>query len=310
MNNEYEFVEHNFLNDIKIFIVELSHRKPHFHKEFEICMVLSGMVEVFCNKHTYLFSDGSVFLFNPRRPHELHTAKGSTVILSLQISSGFCSRFFPDIYNLEFDSVDIGKYFSQKIKFMVQREIQECAYLYFLRNANYEFKCMSLLCDIFYRLLYYCPYHRITELERRSRNAHLERLSRITKFIDENYTSKILLSDLVEAEGLSLSYLSHFFKDNFNMSFQEYVTLLRFEKARYLIAQTDLSLTDICVTCGFSDYRYLSQIFVKKTGMTPKEFRKTGQAGDHYQETEEREAATAQMFLGDAESLRILEKRL
>ena len=41
MNNEYEFVEHNFLNDIKIFIVELSHRKPHFHKEFEICMVLS-----------------------------------------------------------------------------------------------------------------------------------------------------------------------------------------------------------------------------------------------------------------------------
>ena len=94
------------------------------------------------------------------------------------------------------------------------------------------------------------------------------------------------------------------------MSFQEYVTLLRFEKARYLIAQTDLSLTDICVTCGFSDYRYLSQIFVKKTGLTPKEFRKTGQGGNHDPETEEREAATAQVFLQEAECLRILEKRL
>ena len=94
------------------------------------------------------------------------------------------------------------------------------------------------------------------------------------------------------------------------MSFQEYVTLLRFEKARYLIAQTDLSLTDICVTCGFSDYRYLSQIFVKKTGMTPKEFRKTGKVRIIYNEAEEKEAATAQMFLGEAECLRLLEKRM
>ena len=54
----------------------------------------------------------------------------------------------------------------------------------------------------------------------------------------------MLLGDLAEEMGVSLYYLSHFFKENFGMPFQEYLSRLRCEKARHDLLMTDLSLLD------------------------------------------------------------------
>lgn len=47
MKEEYEIVEHSQIEDLNIFLVEMTYRCPHMHREFEICMILSGEVAVY-----------------------------------------------------------------------------------------------------------------------------------------------------------------------------------------------------------------------------------------------------------------------
>ena len=118
------------------------------------------------------------------------------------------------------------------------------------------------------------PYHTISDDKMKKTLQRTARLNRVLSYIEENYMNKVLLSDIAERESLTTSYLSHFFKDNLNQSFQDYVTTLRLNHAKFLVATTDKRLIDICIECGFSDYRYLYKSFKDKFGCTPNEYRK------------------------------------
>ena len=105
---EYEIVEHLKLEDLNIFLVELSYRSPHMHKEFEIGMVLSGSVMVCANQKNERFDPGDMMIFNPHQSHELHALTEHVLLLSVQAASGFCSRVYPSIRRLEFSNMKIG----------------------------------------------------------------------------------------------------------------------------------------------------------------------------------------------------------
>lgn len=71
-----------------------------------------------------------------------------------------------------------------------------------------------------------------------------------------------------------MTYVSHLFKDALGIGFQEYVREKRFEHALFLLSSTDKSILDICMESGFSDLRYMTAVFRKKFGCTPKEYRR------------------------------------
>lgn len=57
------------------------------------------------------------------------------------------------------------------------------------------------------------------------------------------------------------------------MTYSQYVTNLRIEKATTLLQTTDMSLTEISEAVGFNDYFYFIKKFKKETGITPGAFR-------------------------------------
>ena len=59
------------------------------------------------------------------------------------------------------------------------------------------------------------------------------------------------------------------------MTFQEYLAKKRSERARELLLQTNYSLLDISMACGFSDLKYLQSSFQKYYGCTPKDYKST-----------------------------------
>ena len=113
----------------------------------------------------------------------------------------------------------------------------------------------------------------ITREERISQEKRNKRLTSLIRFVDENYMHKIRLSDFAEAEGFSMSYLSHFIKSTLNQSFQEYVNSVRINCACKLISGGEEKLTAVCMASGFSDYRYFSSAFKKQFGMTPEQYK-------------------------------------
>ena len=81
-------------------------------------------------------------------------------------------------------------------------------------------------------------------------------------------------SDFAEREGRSLSHISHFVQSAMHQSFREYVDLVRYSAACKMMATGRYKMLDICMECGFSDYRYFSKAFVSRTGVTPEVYGK------------------------------------
>ena len=57
-----------------------------------------------------------------------------------------------------------------------------------------------------------------------------------------------------------------------HQSFREYVNLVRYHEACKMMMTGQYKMLDICMECGFSDYRYFSKTFLSHTGLTPEAY--------------------------------------
>lgn len=304
MKQEFEIVAHSGTN-LNIFLVNLLYRTPHIHRDFEIGYVLEGTVDILTQHQSLSLKQGSFWVMNPLQGHELK-ADNPALLLSVQVSPAYFASYYPQIETLEFDSFVLDKKECASQYISLRNAFLQLGFIYFRKDAFYELKCASLLNEILQNLMESLDCRFVSEQERLSNRSRAKRIRSITDYIDLHYNQKLLLSDIARQEQLSLSYLSHFFKDCFGISFQDYLLRIRCENARRLLLLTDSSLLDICIACGFSDPKYFNGGFKKQYGYTPKEFRRVFQKDTALGRKEL--VLTTQEFLGEEASLRILEK--
>ncbi len=274
MKREYEIIPHPRLKHICCFIVDIDYRTPHLHRELELSLILKGGMTITSMRETTRMQEDDVFLLNSTQVHEYKSIGAYARMLCVQFSPQFCKDYYPALQNITFDAMQIKEHFSEEDHAHLRALLIALTYRYFHAGAGYEFVCESLLNMILHGLLRNIPYHTVSDEALRRSRVRLERLNRILDDIDANYMHKILLSDIAKKENLSPYYLSHFFQENLNRSFQEYLTYVRFSHAKNLVAFTDKKLIDICLECGFSDYRYLYSTFLKQLNCTPAEYRR------------------------------------
>ena len=92
-------------------------------------------------------------------------------------------------------------------------------------------------------------------------------------YISAEYMNDISLDDVSRQINISSYYFSKLFKEETGVNFIEYLTDLRMEKSKELLASPDMSVKDICVSVGYQDPNYFSRIFKKINGVTPTEYR-------------------------------------
>jgi len=92
-------------------------------------------------------------------------------------------------------------------------------------------------------------------------------------YIRGNYSKDISLDEVSQAVNISPYYFSKIFKEEVGEGFVEYLTGLRMEKAKELLASTEYSMKEICAMSGYADPNYFSRIFKKNTGVTPTEYK-------------------------------------
>lgn len=100
-------------------------------------------------------------------------------------------------------------------------------------------------------------------------------ISKAIQYIKTHYDQDITLQQVADHVHLSLGYLSNLFKRELDITFVEYLTQYRIERAKELLLQTRLKSYDIAVKVGFSpEYTYFSKVFKKLTGLGPNEYRR------------------------------------
>ena len=150
------------------------------------------------------------------------------------------------------------------------------------QEPQYELYCTGKTGLVMHALMTHMPCRRMTREEISQLDKKNERLSRFLQYVDRNFRGKILLRDFARQEGLSMNYLSGFLRQTLNQSFQEYVAAVRFNYACERMVKTDDKLLTICMDAGFSDYRYFSEAFQKRTGKTPDAYREVLRSGGHF----------------------------
>ena len=91
--------------------------------------------------------------------------------------------------------------------------------------------------------------------------------------IDEHYAQDISLESIAYEIGLSACYLSTLFKNIEKVSIKEYITNVRIEASKTYLKDVQLKIYEVAANVGYMDSRYFSQLFRKKTGYTPGQYR-------------------------------------
>ncbi|KOR87958.1 response regulator transcription factor [Paenibacillus solani] len=100
-------------------------------------------------------------------------------------------------------------------------------------------------------------------------------IQKAKRYIEENYDMEDLsLQEVADSVGMSVTYLSRTFKNETNMNFVKYLVQVRMEKAKELLAESELSAQETAYRVGFSDYVHFSKTFKKYHGLTPSAYRK------------------------------------
>ena len=98
-------------------------------------------------------------------------------------------------------------------------------------------------------------------------------------YIAEHFGNEITLEDVSQAVNVSPNYFSKLFKDETGSNFIDYLTELRIEKAKQILADGNTGNKEICYQIGYSDPNYFSRIFKKIVGVTPTEYRASHSKG-------------------------------
>ncbi len=269
MATEFEIISHS-LTSFHIFFVNMLYRTPHVHKDCEVGVVLSGELQLVYQEKTIQLKEGAFWITNPFQIHEF-IARQPALLLLLQVSPSFFSSYFPQIENLDFSSEPSPA--QNEHNPLLRRLLLEIAELSLRQPKHFELQAVAKINTLFYHILEHFPYTLVSEKEKTRNQNKAAQMRRIMNYIDEHYSQKLLLSDIAEEENLTLSYLSHFFKNSFGMPFQTYLLNMRCEKARRLLLLTELPLLDICISCGFSDMKYFNRGFYKQYGYLPRDYR-------------------------------------
>jgi two-component system response regulator YesN len=95
----------------------------------------------------------------------------------------------------------------------------------------------------------------------------------VLNLIERCYADDITLDDAAAIAGLSSSYLSRLFKEEMGTNFKDYLTTYRLERAKAGLRDPRRKIYEVAEEVGFRDQRYFSEVFKKRFGYSPLEYR-------------------------------------
>ena len=98
-------------------------------------------------------------------------------------------------------------------------------------------------------------------------------LRRVKEALEDSYLLAPSLAELATIAGVHPVHLSREFRKHYQSTIGEFIRKRRIEHASHLLANTPTPLSEVALTCGFSDQSHFCAMFKTHTGMTPAKFR-------------------------------------
>lgn len=246
----------------------------HCHPEYEINVVINSNGTRVVGDSEESFSGLDFVMLGPYVSHVWKSEQENNHEITIQFSGDLLNfhimnkRLFMPIKQLLMDSMQ-GLHFYGEEAERIKDEIMDLTKMQGFQTATKFLNILNSLAHAPRRKLVSNMY----ESEILIHKSRSRRISKVCRYIEENISHKISLSDAAGLVNMSDSAFSHFFKRQTSISFITYVNNLRVAKACELLANTSLSASEICYDCGFNNKSNFIRIFTKRKNMTPIEYR-------------------------------------
>lgn len=235
--------------------------EPHIHTCAELFFVTGGVGSLLLHQDTVPLSAGDLVTVNPGVPHTERSQEEDPMQYVVLGVDGLELNAGPGGYTLLHG-------FSQ------QRHASACLEMLTQEAAAGRSDCAELCQSLLHILLVLIArQHQSVLFPVCSEQKSSRECALVRRYIDDHFKESLTLDQLAAVAHLNKFYLSHAFQREYGVSPIRYLTRRRIQESRFLLAETDHSLSHIAQVLGFSSLSYFSQCFRRVEGVSPKEYR-------------------------------------
>ena len=238
------------------------HSVPHTHNHLELFYIIGGKGQFLVNDTLYPVNTNNLVIINPNVTHtevSLNAQPLEYIVLGVE----GIELAISDPAGGPFCILD--HYESLNIASCLRNILREME----MKQPGYEDVCQAYMEILIIRLMRSIGLSVPAEAPATGNR----QCAAIRRYIDLHFKEPLTLDSLSEEAHINKYYLSHAFKREYGISPINYMNYRRIEESKYLLAETDLSLSQISQLLGFSSLSYFSQVFRKTQGVSPLEYR-------------------------------------
>lgn len=237
----------------------------HSHNFSELFYVLSGQGRFIVENETFPVKQDDLVIVNPNIEHT-EVSVGNEPLEYIVLGVEGMSFDFGDRNGYSEHAIINNRKQRDELLFYFNKMLYETEN----KQANYEVVCQNLLEVVLINLMR-ASGHPFSVVTAEKAN---KVCGRIKRYMDSNYAEDISLDALAEKEHISKYYLVRTFAKHFGMSPIHYLNEVRTRASKELLVSTDLSISQIAQSTGFSSQSYFSQSFRRSCGITPRDYRR------------------------------------
>lgn len=243
----------------------------HYHKEFELLLAVDSCVQVRIEEKVYCLNAGDGVFVNSDLLHMISSGDGNdyTYIAVVFDSSLLCGQ--QEVVYVKYISTLMRQKSSIQPLLSMQagERIHEIADICKKGEFAYELQVKQMLFEIMYQLMCKVSF----DLPNIA-NPKSQLLKMVFDYIEHNYMHPITLQDLAAVAHVSREYLCRIFREWVDNTPVGYLNRYRVERSAEFLTKTDRSVSEIAMSCGFSNCNYFDKLFRRLIGCTPGQYRK------------------------------------
>lgn len=226
---------------------------PMFHNHAELVYVVSGTIHLTVEGESFTLHDGQLFILFSYLAHSYSEEPDAEVILML---------FDPAVTSFA------NTLLSQKPTYPI---IDGTAFARMIERAVMFLQQNKPKIATAYLNAVLGEYLEIVDLDVHTKDQSMTR--NILEYCSNHFTEPISLELIADSLSISQSSVSKLFSKRLKYSFRDYINGLRIGQAKSLLHQTSQPITDIMLSCGFTNQSTFNRVFLSICGCSPREYR-------------------------------------
>lgn len=246
----------------------------HYHGEMELTMFAAGEGTRFVGDHIGQFATDDVVLLGSKLPHYWHT-RGPSAGFSVQWSfpCGHAFWSFPETSacNGLFHRAGRGIQYSGPTADAIRDGLHQLVVSNGADRLGGLLRLMGLMVD--------APDSDLRDLSTRSfaladSAIHQDAMAEVMRYLMDNFRDEVRLDEVLRIARMSKPTFARQFKKHSGKTFSDFITQIRLQAACRELVETDGSVLEIAMNCGFSHISFFNRIFRRILGRSPTDYRR------------------------------------